>query len=79
MRITLSVIKADVGGWVGHSSTHPKLLEAADNVLREARDSGLIIDYVVMRVGDDINLIMTHQKGKDNEEIHGLACSRNGV
>jgi fructose 1,6-bisphosphate aldolase/phosphatase len=73
MRITLSVIKADVGGWVGHSSTHPKLLEAADNVLREARDLGLIIDYVVMRVGDDINLIMIHQKGKDSEEIHGLA------
>jgi len=73
MRVTLSVIKADVGGWVGHSSTHPKLLEAADSVLREGKDKGVIIDYAVMRVGDDINLIMTHTKGKDSEEIHKLA------
>lgn len=28
-RITLSVIKADVGGFVAHSSVHPELLETA--------------------------------------------------
>jgi fructose 1,6-bisphosphate aldolase/phosphatase len=27
--ITLSVIKADVGGYVGHSTVHPRLLDAA--------------------------------------------------
>lgn len=27
--ITLSVIKADVGGYVGHSSVHPALLDGA--------------------------------------------------
>ncbi|MDQ7037817.1 MAG: fructose 1,6-bisphosphatase, partial [Aquificota bacterium] len=26
MRITLSVIKADIGGYVGHSSTHPDVV-----------------------------------------------------
>jgi fructose 1,6-bisphosphatase len=28
-KITLSVIKADVGGWVGHSTCHPKMLDLA--------------------------------------------------
>jgi len=73
MKVTLSVIKADVGGYVGHSSTHPALMDAASQVLEEAKTSGLIIDYAVLRVGDDINLVMTHTKGVDNEEIHKLA------
>jgi fructose 1,6-bisphosphate aldolase/phosphatase len=28
-KITLSVIKADIGGWVGHSAIHPALIECA--------------------------------------------------
>lgn len=27
--ITLSVIKADTGGWVGHAALHPQMVEAA--------------------------------------------------
>jgi fructose 1,6-bisphosphate aldolase/phosphatase len=73
MKITISVIKADVGGYVGHSSTHPKLIEACEEKLQSAKDKGLIIDYFVGRVGDDINLIMTHNYGPDNEQIHKLA------
>jgi len=73
MKITISVIKADVGGYVGHSSTHPKLIEACEEKLQSAKDKGLIIDYFVGRVGDDINLIMTHQLGVDNPQIHSLA------
>ena len=33
--LTLSVIKADIGGFVGHSHMHPALLEAADEALEE--------------------------------------------
>ena len=73
MKVTISVIKADVGGYVGHSSTHPKLIEACEETLQNAKDSGKIIDYFVGRVGDDINLIMTHNYGVDNPEIHKLA------
>ncbi|MEO0203089.1 MAG: fructose-1,6-bisphosphate aldolase/phosphatase [candidate division WOR-3 bacterium] len=73
MKVTISVIKADVGGYVGHSSTHPKLIEACEEQLQNAKDSGKIIDYFVGRVGDDINLIMTHKYGVDNSEIHKLA------
>ena len=28
--ITLSVIKADTGGWVGHTALHPQMIEAAE-------------------------------------------------
>ena len=73
MKVTLSVIKADIGGYVGHSSVHPRLLEVAEDKLRKARDKGIILDYHVTRVGDDLQLIMTHTKGVENGEIHRLA------
>lgn len=69
-KITLSVVKADVGGFVGHSSVHPQLLEVARVKLK---DNPLLIDACVAHVGDDINLIMTHQQGCDSKEIHQLA------
>lgn len=71
--ITLSVIKADVGGFVGHTSVHPDLLDTARERLQNAKDKGKISDYHVLRCGDDIELVMTHSKGKDNRDIHGLA------
>jgi len=69
-KYTLSVIKADVGGWVGHSDVHPDLLAKADERMAQAKSSGLIVDYYRSKVGDDIVFIMTHQKGPDSEEIH---------
>ncbi len=71
--ITLSVIKADVGGYVGHSSMHPALMERARERLGRAKQQGVLVDFHVTRVGDDLELIMTHQKGVENEEIHKLA------
>lgn len=73
MRVTLSVIKADIGGLVGHCSIHPALLEIGEESLKEARNSGLIIDYHVTAVGDDLQLIITHDKGINAEPIHRLA------
>jgi len=69
-KITLTVIKADIGGWVGHSSVHPRLIETAKETLAE---SDLLVDFHVTHVGDDINLIMTHRRGVDSPEIHHLA------
>jgi len=71
-RITVSVIKADVGGFPGHVEAHPDLLEAAESVLEDAVDE-IIIDYYVTRCGDDIDLIMTHDRGEDDEKVHELA------
>jgi fructose 1,6-bisphosphate aldolase/phosphatase len=72
-KITLSVIKADVGGYVGHSSMHPALMEKAQECLGEARDKGQLIDFCVMHCGDDLELIMTHKHGPENDGIHKLA------
>ncbi|MBI2874096.1 MAG: fructose 1,6-bisphosphatase [Firmicutes bacterium] len=71
--ITVSVIKADIGGYVGHSSVHPDLLERARADVSGAVDRGLLVDGCVAYVGDDINLIMTHRRGIDDLEIHRFA------
>ena len=73
MKITLSVIKADVGGYVGHSESHPAVLAKAEECLAKVKQSGLLIDYHVTKCGDDLNLIMTHQQGEESEKIHRLA------
>jgi len=71
-RITLSVLKADVGGFVGHGSVHPEMLEKARQTLKqEGKDT--LIDFFVTNVGDDINLVLTHREGINSEKIHSLA------
>lgn len=72
-RTTLSVIKADVGGFVGHSSIHEELIEEAEDRLEGAQRQDLIVDFHVTACGDDLQLIMTHRKGVDHEAIHRLA------
>lgn len=72
-KVTLSVIKADVGGYVGHSSIHPALIERAQENLEAAQSRDLLIDFHVTRCGDDLELIMTHYMGVDNPSIHELA------
>lgn len=72
-KITLSVIKADVGGFVGHSGMHQQLIKEAQQELKAAQTQDLIVDFHVTACGDDLELIMTHQRGTDNEGIHRLA------
>ncbi|MGC8677648.1 MAG: fructose-1,6-bisphosphate aldolase/phosphatase [Hydrogenobaculum sp.] len=72
MKITLSVIKADIGGYVGHSCTHPDVVKATEEYARKFVGN-LIIDLKVLTCGDDIALVMTHQHGVDSEKIHKLA------
>lgn len=71
--MTLSVIKADVGGYVGHSHMHPNLIDEAERMLAEAKKKGTLHDFCVLNCGDDLELIMTHGKGENNDAIHGLA------
>lgn len=72
-KTTLSVIKADIGGFPGHSDVHPELLKEADRCLAVAKKNGLLVDYHVTHCGDDLELIMTHKKGVDCREVHELA------
>lgn len=73
VKTTVSVIKADIGSLAGHHVVHPDTIAVASRVLAEAKMKGLLIDYYVTNVGDDLQLIMTHRKGVDNSEIHELA------
>jgi len=61
--ITLSIIKADTGGFVGHSCVHPdQLAEARERVARAIMD-GFIVDGHVTSCGDDLALVLTHKHG----------------
>lgn len=72
MRITLSAIKADIGGIGGHTRPSDELVASVKNfVAKNAR--GLLIDHYIGYTGDDIHIIMTHTQGADNEKIHKLA------
>src|SRR3972149_8809698 len=73
MKITVSLIKADVGGFPGHSSVHPSLMETAKKELEKAKKTKLIIDYHVLAVGDDLQLLMSHTLGCDDSKVHELA------
>ena len=73
MKLTLSVIKADIGGFVGHSDSHPEILASANESLSKAKADGMLIDYYVTKCGDDLQLIMTHQMGDGNAKIHEMA------
>jgi fructose 1,6-bisphosphate aldolase/phosphatase len=72
-KITVSIIKADVGSLAGHSVVHPKLEEVANRSLSAAKKDGRLIDFHVTHCGDDLELIMTHRFGEDSEKIHALA------
>lgn len=71
-KITISLIKADIGSLPGHSHTHPMILEKAAKMLKD-EEGKLLIDSFVTHVGDDLQLLMTHRKGEDSKEIHELA------
>jgi fructose 1,6-bisphosphate aldolase/phosphatase len=73
MALTVSVIKADIGGFVGHTASHPDILALGANELEKAKQKGLLIDHHVSYCGDDMFLIMTHDKGENAEAIHKLA------
>jgi len=72
-KITLSVVKADVGGYVGHSGMHPQLVSKAKELLEIAKDKQLLKDFHVTSCGDDLELIMTHDRGTESSDVHKLA------
>ena len=71
MKITVSVIKADVGGIGGHTKPSDGLLDIVKKTVKNA--GGLLIDSYIGYCGDDVHIVMTHTKGVDNQEIHKLA------
>lgn len=72
-KITLTVTKADVGGYVGHAAVHDDVVEKARDTLAKASSKGLLVDSWVASVGDDLILAMTHEKGLESKDVHKLA------
>jgi len=71
VKITVSVIKADVGGVGGHTKPSDALVEAIRNTIKNSGD--LLIDYYIGYCGDDTHIVMSHTHGVDNEKVHKLA------
>lgn len=73
-KITLSVIKADIGAVGGHTKPSEQTLSTVnDFILKEGVKKGLLIDSYVGYTGDDIHILMSHKKGTGNSDVHKLA------
>lgn len=75
MKMTLSVIKADVGSIGGHTRPSKKMLELVTAKVKEACGGAnpLLIDGLVTHTGDDIALIMSHKHGVGARDVHQFA------
>jgi fructose 1,6-bisphosphate aldolase/phosphatase len=73
MRITVSVIKADVGSVGGHTKPSPRMLEGVRSEVSKAMGQSLLVDGFVSHTGNDIAIIMSHRRGKGHPDIHGFA------
>ena len=72
MRVTLSVIKADVGSIGGHTKPGDTMVQACEDLLRQAKISGLLIDGIVTYTGDDLCLTMSHTHGEGSQKVHSF-------
>ena len=73
MRLTLSILKADVGSIGGHTKPSAEMIEVVTRALKEAQARALIIDYFVSYTGDDIALTISHLRGPGDHQIHQMA------
>jgi fructose 1,6-bisphosphate aldolase/phosphatase len=73
VKVTLSVIKADVGSIGGHTKPSERMLESVRARLREAVRQKLLLDGLVTHTGDDIAIIMSHTRGVGAPDVHRWA------
>ncbi len=72
MRVTVSVIKADIGAVGGHTVPSRELLDLVRERVHGVTGT-LLIDSHVCHTGDDVCLIMTHTHGVEDARVHELA------
>lgn len=72
MKMTLSVIKADIGSIGGHVAPSQHLLETVKTFIG-THSVGLLLDHYISHTGDDIAILMTHTHGVNDARIHQLA------
>ena len=73
MKVTLSVIKADIGSIGGHTQPSEQMLRLVHGRLARAVGEKLLVDGIATHTGDDIALIMTHVEGAGDSRIHRFA------
>lgn len=73
MKITLSVIKADIGSIGGHITPSAEVMAKVEEIVKKEEIKGLIIDHYISHTGDDIAILMTHTRGVGDEQVHKLA------
>jgi fructose 1,6-bisphosphate aldolase/phosphatase len=71
MKLTISVIKADIGSIGGHICPSQSLLQTVRAYIAEQGDK-FLIDHYVSFTGDDIAIVSTHTQGPNNERVHKL-------
>jgi len=72
-KVTISIIKCDVGSLAGHHIVPKPLFDVAEKCLKKAAKEGTVNNFFVFNAGDDLELLMVHDKGEQSEEIHKLA------
>ncbi len=72
MKVTVTVIKADIGSIGGHLAPSHRLLERVREFVAQ-KSHGLLIDSYISYTGDDIAILATHSRGVSDAEVHKLA------
>jgi fructose 1,6-bisphosphate aldolase/phosphatase len=72
MKITLTVIKADIGSIGGHIKPGERLKERVREFI-EDKGKKLVHDFYLSSTGDDIAILFSHSRGEGDSAIHGLA------
>jgi fructose 1,6-bisphosphate aldolase/phosphatase len=72
-KVTISIIKCDVGSLAGHHIVPKPLFDIAEKNLKTAMNEGVINNFFVFNAGDDLELLMAHELGEQNSKIHKLA------
>ncbi|TRO52357.1 fructose 1,6-bisphosphatase [Candidatus Bathyarchaeota archaeon] len=72
-KATISIIKCDVGSLAGHYIVPKPLFTIAEKKLKSAAEKGIINNFYVFNAGDDLELLMVHERGEQDTEVHKLA------
>jgi len=72
MKVTLSIIKADIGSIGGHLKPSGEVVRRVREYIGE-KGKDLVYDFFVSYTGDDIAILFSHGEGVGSEKIHKLA------
>jgi len=71
MKVTLTAIKADIGSIGGHLVPSTDVIARVEEFITK-RGKDLICDHFTGHTGDDIAVLVTHERGPGDEDVHRL-------